>query len=72
MAMLSATIRQPRILSFLFYQNLQVKISDFGLANDVYRYGLIKGTMEKKVPFKWVSPERMAGGANPITWKSDV
>ncbi|CAK8690931.1 unnamed protein product [Clavelina lepadiformis] len=53
-------------------ENLLVKISDFGLANDVYRYGFIKGATERRVPFKWISPERMSGGKSPITWRSDV
>jgi len=53
-------------------QHLQCKLSDFGLANDVYRYGMIKGATERRVPFKWVSPERMMEGKVPITWRSDV
>nr|XP_026692900.1 uncharacterized protein LOC100183178 isoform X1 [Ciona intestinalis] len=58
--------------NILVGKNLKCKISDFGLANDVYRYGLIKGSTERRVPFKWVSPERMLGGQVPITWRSDV
>nr|CAB3246203.1 vascular endothelial growth factor receptor 3 [Phallusia mammillata] len=58
--------------NILVDENLQCKISDFGLANDVYRYGMIKGATERRVPFKWVSPERMMGGKVPITWRSDV
>lgn len=48
------------------------KISDFGLANDIYRYGAIKGHTEKLVPYKWISPERMMAGEMPITSKSDM
>ncbi|XP_039268090.2 uncharacterized protein LOC120343076 [Styela clava] len=53
-------------------EGLQCKISDFGLTNDVYRYGVIKGAREKKVPLRWISPERMLNGTVPITWRSDV
>nr|XP_039266233.1 uncharacterized protein LOC120341741 isoform X2 [Styela clava] len=49
------------------------KLSDFGLANDVYRYGNIgKGQREQIVPYKWISPERMMPGEEPITKHSDV
>ncbi|XP_076825198.1 uncharacterized protein LOC143470806 isoform X2 [Clavelina lepadiformis] len=58
--------------NILVGDDLQCKISDFGLANDVYRYGLIKSATERRVPFKWISPERMMGGLSPITWRSDV
>ncbi|XP_077967343.1 uncharacterized protein LOC120343370 [Styela clava] len=53
-------------------KDLVCKISDFGLANDVYRYGEIRNAMERNVPFKWTSPERMERGKVPITWRSDV
>ncbi|XP_039255907.2 uncharacterized protein LOC120332675 [Styela clava] len=58
--------------NILVDEGLKCKISDFGLANDVYRYGMIKGAAEKTVPLKWVSPERMMAGKVPITWRSDV
>nr|XP_039267599.1 serine/threonine receptor-like kinase NFP [Styela clava] len=58
--------------NILIGENLLCKISDFGLANDVYRYGAIKEAWEKRVPIKWVSPERMMDGKVPITWRSDV
>lgn len=53
-------------------EGLKCKISDFGLANDVYRYGVVKGAREKRVPIRWISPERMQEGKVPITWRSDV
>ncbi|XP_078485740.1 uncharacterized protein LOC100182804 [Ciona intestinalis] len=58
--------------NILVGEDLRCKISDFGLANDVYRYGAIKGQSERCVPFKWISPERMMSGKVPITSKSDV
>nr|XP_026690616.1 fibroblast growth factor receptor 3-like [Ciona intestinalis] len=58
--------------NILVGENLVCKIADFGLANDVYRYGVIKGRAEKCVPLKWVSPERMQSGEVPITSRSDV
>lgn len=58
--------------NILVGHNLNCKISDFGLANDVYKYGAIKDRVERKVPYKWVSPERMMFGEMPITWRSDV
>uniref|UniRef100_H2Y4U1 Protein kinase domain-containing protein n=1 Tax=Ciona savignyi TaxID=51511 RepID=H2Y4U1_CIOSA len=58
--------------NILVGEELTCKISDFGLANDVYRYGAIHGKSERCVPFKWISPERMMAGKLPITSKSDV
>ncbi|XP_078485918.1 tyrosine-protein kinase STYK1-like [Ciona intestinalis] len=58
--------------NILVGENLVCKISDFGLANDVYRYGVIKDRREKCLPFRWVSPERMKAGEVPITPRSDV
>ncbi|CAK8672615.1 unnamed protein product [Clavelina lepadiformis] len=58
--------------NILVGEDLICKISDFGLANDVYRYGVIQGQSERCVPFKWISPERMMAGKVPITSKSDV
>uniref|UniRef100_H2YM16 Protein kinase domain-containing protein n=1 Tax=Ciona savignyi TaxID=51511 RepID=H2YM16_CIOSA len=58
--------------NILVGEDLVCKISDFGLANDVYRYGLIRGRTERCVPYKWISPERMMSGEVPITSRSDV
>uniref|UniRef100_H2YM15 Protein kinase domain-containing protein n=1 Tax=Ciona savignyi TaxID=51511 RepID=H2YM15_CIOSA len=53
--------------NILVGEDLVCKISDFGLANDVYR-----GRTERCVPYKWISPERMMSGEVPITSRSDV
>ncbi|CAH1252685.1 FGFR3 [Branchiostoma lanceolatum] len=50
---------------------LVVKISDFGLSSDIYHRGYMRENMGRKIPLKWVSPERIYGGGR-CTIKSDV
>ncbi|XP_078656087.1 uncharacterized protein LOC144902480 [Branchiostoma floridae x Branchiostoma belcheri] len=50
---------------------LVVKISDFGLSSDVYHRGYMRENVGRKIPLKWVSPERIYGGGR-CTIKSDV
>ncbi|XP_078587764.1 uncharacterized protein LOC144868910 [Branchiostoma floridae x Branchiostoma japonicum] len=50
---------------------LVVKISDFGLSSDIYHRGYMRENVGRKIPLKWVSPERIYGGGR-CTIKSDV
>jgi serine/threonine protein kinase len=52
--------------------NLIVKISDLGLARDIYTCDLYKINMNKQqfLPFRWMSPESIFDGE--FTIKSDV
>ncbi|PIK51051.1 putative platelet-derived growth factor receptor beta-like, partial [Apostichopus japonicus] len=41
----------------LINQKMEVKISDFGLSNDIYQRGYFRLPPEEKRPVKWYSPE---------------
>ncbi|XP_078606561.1 uncharacterized protein LOC144879193 [Branchiostoma floridae x Branchiostoma japonicum] len=43
-------------------ERLKVKISDFGLAEDIYSRGYRRQDRLQKIPLKWMAPERMEGG----------
>ena len=51
-------------------EGLVVKISDFGMADDIYQRGYKRLGQEKKRPLKWVSLETNTKGTCSI--KSDV
>ncbi|XP_019639618.1 PREDICTED: uncharacterized protein LOC109481477 [Branchiostoma belcheri] len=50
---------------------LHVKISDFGLAEDIYSRGYRRQDRLQRVPWKWMAPERLEGG-EAYTSQSDV
>eukprot|EP00058_Branchiostoma_floridae_P017260 XP_002602748.1 hypothetical protein BRAFLDRAFT_233909 [Branchiostoma floridae] len=50
---------------------LVVKISDFGLAEDIYSRGYRRQDRLQKVPWKWMAPERLHSG-EAYTAQSDV
>ncbi|CAH1248736.1 FGFR4 [Branchiostoma lanceolatum] len=52
-------------------EDLKVKISDFGLAEDIYSRGYRRQNREKAVPLKWMAPERLQDGS-VYTAQSDV
>eukprot|EP00058_Branchiostoma_floridae_P028109 XP_002613600.1 hypothetical protein BRAFLDRAFT_227043 [Branchiostoma floridae] len=52
-------------------EKLTVKISDFGLAEDIYSRGYRRQDHLQKVPWKWMAPERLQGG-EAYTAQSDV
>ncbi|XP_078621209.1 uncharacterized protein LOC144887690 [Branchiostoma floridae x Branchiostoma japonicum] len=52
-------------------EDLKVKISDFGLAEDIYSRGYRRQDRLKKVPWKWMAPERLQDGT-VYTAQSDV
>ncbi|XP_035662014.1 uncharacterized protein LOC118406219 [Branchiostoma floridae] len=52
-------------------EHLKVKISDFGLAEDIYSRGYRRQDRLKKVPWKWMAPERLQDGT-VYTAQSDV
>ncbi|XP_066283577.1 fibroblast growth factor receptor 4-like [Branchiostoma lanceolatum] len=52
-------------------EKLTVKISDFGLAEDIYSRGYRRQNRLQMVPWKWMAPERMQGG-QAYTTQSDV
>ncbi|KAJ8024538.1 Tyrosine-protein kinase ABL2 [Holothuria leucospilota] len=43
--------------NILINKNMEVKISDFGLSNDIYARGYVRLPPENKRPVKWYSPE---------------
>ncbi|XP_078619855.1 uncharacterized protein LOC144886906 isoform X2 [Branchiostoma floridae x Branchiostoma japonicum] len=43
-------------------ERLKVKISDFGLAEDIYSRGYRRQDQDQKRPWKWMAPERLDGG----------
>ncbi|XP_078702568.1 uncharacterized protein LOC144928212 isoform X1 [Branchiostoma floridae x Branchiostoma belcheri] len=51
--------------------NLQVKISDFGLADHIYSRGYRRQDRLRKIPWKWMAPERLTDGER-YTSQSDV
>ena len=51
-------------------EELVCKISDFGMADDIYQHGYKRLTPERKRPVKWVSPETNMEGK--CTIQSDV
>ncbi|XP_078603890.1 uncharacterized protein LOC144877718 [Branchiostoma floridae x Branchiostoma japonicum] len=52
-------------------ERLKVKISDFGLAEDIYNRGYRRQDRIRKIPLKWMAPERLEGG-EVYTAQSDV
>ncbi|CAH1252649.1 FGFR3 [Branchiostoma lanceolatum] len=52
-------------------EDLKVKISDFGLAEDIYSRGYRRQDRLRKIPWKWMAPERLQDGA-VYTAQSDV
>ncbi|XP_019639662.1 PREDICTED: uncharacterized protein LOC109481527 [Branchiostoma belcheri] len=52
-------------------KRLHVKISDFGLAEDIYSRGYRRQNRLQRVPWKWMAPERLEGGQS-YTSQSDV
>eukprot|EP00058_Branchiostoma_floridae_P012302 XP_002597790.1 hypothetical protein BRAFLDRAFT_217431 [Branchiostoma floridae] len=52
-------------------EHLIVKISDFGLAEDIYSRGYRRQDRLQKIPWKWMAPERLHGGET-YTAQSDV
>ncbi|XP_072038503.1 uncharacterized protein [Amphiura filiformis] len=56
--------------NILVGEGLVCKISDFGLADDIYQHGYKRLTPERKRPVKWVSPETNMEGK--CTIQSDV
>ncbi|XP_078692958.1 uncharacterized protein LOC144922785 [Branchiostoma floridae x Branchiostoma belcheri] len=52
-------------------KRLHVKISDFGLAEDIYSRGYRRQDRLQRVPWKWMAPERLEGG-EAYTSQSDV
>ncbi|CAH1272829.1 FGFR4 [Branchiostoma lanceolatum] len=52
-------------------EDLKVKISDFGLAEDIYSRGYRRQDRLQKIPWKWMAPERLEGG-EAYTSQSDV
>ncbi|CAH1249313.1 LRRC15 [Branchiostoma lanceolatum] len=51
--------------------DLQVKISDFGLADQIYSRGYRRQDRVRKIPWKWMAPERLTDGER-YTSQSDV
>ncbi|PIK43187.1 putative tyrosine-protein kinase, partial [Apostichopus japonicus] len=51
-------------------ENLLVKVSDFGLSDDIYQRGYKRIAPEKKRPVKWYSPEANIDGV--CSTKGDV
>ncbi|XP_078685990.1 uncharacterized protein LOC144918815 isoform X2 [Branchiostoma floridae x Branchiostoma belcheri] len=52
-------------------EDLKVKISDFGLAEDIYTRGYCRQDRLQRVPWKWMAPERLEDG-KAYTTRSDV
>ncbi|KAI8506522.1 Leucine-rich repeat-containing protein 15 [Branchiostoma belcheri] len=52
-------------------KRLHVKISDFGLAEDIYSRGYRRQDRLQRVPWKWMAPERLEG-EKAYTSQSDV
>ncbi|XP_078670755.1 fibroblast growth factor receptor 4-like [Branchiostoma floridae x Branchiostoma belcheri] len=52
-------------------KRLHVKISDFGLAEDIYSRGYRRQDRLQRVPWKWMAPERLESG-EAYTTQSDV
>ncbi|KAI8509380.1 Leucine-rich repeat-containing protein 15 [Branchiostoma belcheri] len=52
-------------------EELKVKISDFGLAEDIYTRGYRRQDRLQRVPWKWMAPERLEDG-KAYTSQSDV
>ncbi|XP_019637941.1 PREDICTED: fibroblast growth factor receptor 4-like [Branchiostoma belcheri] len=52
-------------------KRLHVKISDFGLAEDMYTRGYRRQDRLQRVPIKWMAPERLEDG-KAYTTQSDV
>ncbi|KAI8506624.1 Leucine-rich repeat-containing protein 15 [Branchiostoma belcheri] len=52
-------------------KRLHVKISDFGLAEDIYSRGYRRQDRLQRVPWKWMAPERLEDG-KAYTSQSDV
>ncbi|KAJ8026007.1 Fibroblast growth factor receptor [Holothuria leucospilota] len=48
--------------NILVGDNLRIKISDFGLAEDIYTRGYKRRAVEQKVPIKWCSLETILNG----------
>ncbi|XP_074644515.1 fibroblast growth factor receptor 3-like [Tubulanus polymorphus] len=56
--------------NILLADNMVAKISDFGLAREVYENGYYFKVTKGRLPFKWMSPESLLSGQ--YTTKSDV
>ena len=56
--------------NILVGEDLSVKVSDFGLARDMYLEGQYMMNPRGRVPFKWMSPEALFD--LKFTSKSDV
>ncbi|XP_078658347.1 fibroblast growth factor receptor 1-A-like [Branchiostoma floridae x Branchiostoma belcheri] len=52
-------------------EELKVKISDFGMAEDIYTRGYRRQDRLQRVPWKWMAPERLEDG-KAYTSQSDV
>ncbi len=52
--------------------DLVLKISDFGLARNVYNDHYYKKKTGGRLPVKWMAPEAMMDGENTYTTQSDV
>ncbi|XP_019642695.1 PREDICTED: fibroblast growth factor receptor 4-like [Branchiostoma belcheri] len=52
-------------------KRLHVKISDFGLAEDIYSRGYRRQDRLQRVPWKWMAPERLEDG-KAYSSQSDV
>lgn len=56
--------------NILLYSHRQLKISDFGLARDVYETNMYQPTSARKLPYKWMPIESIFDQV--FTIKSDV
>jgi serine/threonine protein kinase len=56
--------------NILLYSHRQLKISDFGLARDVYETSVYQPTSARRLPYKWMAIESILD--HVFTIKSDV
>ena len=56
--------------NILLYSHRQLKISDFGLARDVYETNIYQPTSARRLPYKWMALESIFDQV--FTTKSDV
>ena len=48
-------------------EKLTVKISDFGLAEDIYSRGYRRQDQLQRIPWKWMAPERCVSSVRIIS-----
>ncbi|XP_038060530.1 proto-oncogene tyrosine-protein kinase receptor Ret-like [Patiria miniata] len=70
LAMLKLVHRDLAARNILVAEGMVIKVSDFGLARDLYESGTYVKTSKSRIPMKWMAPESLFD--NIYTTKTDI